>query len=532
MVATATASGRTPAGTVVTSTPGTATTPTSRVATLTLDKTAQVPVDANADGRLDAGDTVTYGFALTNTGTVTLTGVRVDDSRVAASCRTTTLAPGVGTTCTGVYVLTQADLDAGAVRNTATATGTGPDGTTATSAPDSTDTTLAARSGLSLGLTASAPVDTNGSGRVDAGDTVTYTFVVTNTGTRSVTGAAVTESLPPGVTCPTTALEPGESTTCTVAYVLTQADLDAGSVTNTATASGTDSAGAPVGAPGRSVTTPLPETAALALTLAVGTPTDANGNGVTDAGDRLPYTFTVTNTGSVTLTGTAVGDTLPGDPTCVATTLAPGASTTCTTVHVITQAEVDAGQVVDAGTATATRPTGEPVQLRHGQRHHPGRRDRDAGPGQDGRRPGGHEPRRPAQRRRHHHLLLRRHQPRDRHADRAPGDRPAAADGDRLPVDLGRPGADGDLHRSLRADPGRPRPRLRHEHGDRVGDLAHRGDRDLPVGHHDQPARGRGRAAARQDGGDADRDGRGRPDADGRGRHASRTRSRSRTPAA
>ena len=49
-----------------------------------------------------------------------------------------------------------------------------------------------------------------------------------------------------------------------------------------------------------------------------------------------------------------------------------------------------------------------------------------------------------------------------------------------LPDDLGRPGADGDLHRSLRADPGRPRPRLRHEHGDRVGDLAHRGDRDVP----------------------------------------------------
>ena len=69
-----------------------------------------------------------------------------------------------------------------------------------------------------------------------AGDTVTYSFVVTNTGNVTVTDVAVTDTFtaPAGpeltVSCPVTTLAPAASTTCTASYTVTQADVDNGSI--------------------------------------------------------------------------------------------------------------------------------------------------------------------------------------------------------------------------------------------------------------------------------------------------------------
>ncbi|MEZ5191689.1 MAG: hypothetical protein R2734_03670 [Nocardioides sp.] len=73
------------------------------------------------------------------------------------------------------YTLTQADVDAGVVANTATATGTDPNGTDVT-ATDSTSTPIPPDPSLTLDKQAGAPTGAS------AGDTIDYTFVVTNTG--------------------------------------------------------------------------------------------------------------------------------------------------------------------------------------------------------------------------------------------------------------------------------------------------------------------------------------------------------------
>ena len=88
-----------------------------------------------------AGDTVTYTLVVTNTGNVTLAGVKISDPKVTfTTCTnsvsgavpsqsgtessTTSLAPGATWTCTATHTVTQAEVDAGKVDNTATASTT------------------------------------------------------------------------------------------------------------------------------------------------------------------------------------------------------------------------------------------------------------------------------------------------------------------------------------------------------------------------------------------------------------------------
>ncbi|MBR9653620.1 DUF7507 domain-containing protein, partial [Thalassovita aquimarina] len=82
----------------------------------------------------------TYTFAISNTGNVTLSNVgvqsdtlkRADDSVISNAItsfaltpgQSTTLAPGESTEYTATYTVTQADIDAGGLRNSATVVGT------------------------------------------------------------------------------------------------------------------------------------------------------------------------------------------------------------------------------------------------------------------------------------------------------------------------------------------------------------------------------------------------------------------------
>jgi uncharacterized repeat protein (TIGR01451 family) len=90
------------------------------------------------------GQRITYHFAVTNTGNVTLTGDGVTDRNLpglsAVHCPRSTLAPGASEDCTATYVTTQADVDAGALTNTATAHGLPPGSTTPVVSPPSTAT--------------------------------------------------------------------------------------------------------------------------------------------------------------------------------------------------------------------------------------------------------------------------------------------------------------------------------------------------------------------------------------------------------
>src|SRR5205085_4790872 len=105
--------------------------------------------------------------------------------------------------CNATHVLSQGDLDAGTFTNTATAD--------ADQTPPATDTVsvpLAAPQ-LALDKTVTPPAFDR------AGQVLSYSYVVTNTGNVTLTSPVTVTDNRAVVTCPTTLLAPGQSLTCT-----------------------------------------------------------------------------------------------------------------------------------------------------------------------------------------------------------------------------------------------------------------------------------------------------------------------------
>lgn len=344
-----------------------------------------------------AGDPVEYTFVATNIGNVTLSDVEITDPLVGLSAisydwSTATaagvLAPGESVTGTATYALTQADVDAGHVDNTATAWGTPPNvkdpqdptgpGTPQEPVTDEDDAIVIVPADPAISLVKTSKL----LGDAVAGDEVEFTFVSTNTGNVTLSGVTITDPLPGlsdltfdwSTATAAGVLAPGESVTATAVYTLTQADVDRGEVENTATTVGTppnaydpedpDGPGVPQ-QPVRdddTVVTPLPPAPAIDL-VKTG---QISGKGL--AGDKVNYTFVATNTGNVTLTGVVISDPLPGLSSLsytwpgAAGVLAPGESVTATASYTLTDADVKAGQVVNTADVIGNPPNGgDPV---------------------------------------------------------------------------------------------------------------------------------------------------------------------------
>ncbi|MEV0192848.1 hypothetical protein AB0I39_30495 [Kitasatospora purpeofusca] len=365
---TAVATGTPPSGPPVTSPPSSTTVPNTPAPAVTLVKSVDPQTVSSA------GQTVAYSFVVTNTGNVTLANVSVADTAFSGAGAPPSITcppaaarvvPGASVTCTASYTVVQADIDAGSVTNTAVANGTPPTGPPVASPPS--NAVVTAPPAPALTLVKSAEPQTVGA----TGASVAYSFVVTNTGNVTLTNVSVTDTAfsgsgpAPVVTCPAGAasLAPGASVTCTAPYTVVQADIDAGSVTNTAVANGTPPTGPPVASPPSNAVVIAMPTPALTVVKSV------DAGKLTGAGQVLTYSFMVTNTGNVTLTNVSVTDTAfsGSGPAPVVTcpagaaSLAPGASVTCTAPYTVVQADIDRGTVENTAVATGTPPSGPPV---------------------------------------------------------------------------------------------------------------------------------------------------------------------------
>ena len=332
---------------------------------------------ANPSSVTHLGQGVTYFFRVTNTGNTTLNGITVSyvytspsttDTVTSVTCFQTSISPGNSATCltTTSHIVTQTDIKNGKINLTATATGVTPTGTHITSTP------------VNLSIPVSHPpalsVNTLVTGRSfppaisASGQEINYSFVVENISATvlanvALTGAFITPSTADhlgAILCPAITLTPNDSVTCTAApYVVTQTDINIGTIALSATATATNSQGVPVTPVTEETSLPTVDTPALSIT-STAAPTKVSGSG-----QKIDYSFVVKNTGNVTVTKVAVTPTFtspstadhPITATCPTTTLTPGASVTCTASYVTTQTDVNNGSIDISATAGGVDPT-------------------------------------------------------------------------------------------------------------------------------------------------------------------------------
>ena len=227
----------------------------------------------------DGGDTIVYHYIITNNGNVTITGVTPVDAgpsfgnpQVAGTgsmsgfllaSGSTTLLPGQVAEFNATYTLSTLDVyraagivvPANAVNNTAHASGTAPNASTATSPNGTATTTIAAGPLLSVSKVGLLD-DTNGTVPLQAevGETITYTYTVQNTGNVAISGIVINDTHegsllaqasfseggliegPLGTPASADAavngswdtLQPGATITFTYIHTVTQAEVDGG----------------------------------------------------------------------------------------------------------------------------------------------------------------------------------------------------------------------------------------------------------------------------------------------------------------
>lgn len=312
------------------------------------------------------GTALTYTFNVRNTGTRTLKSVSIADSIGSIGKITpakTTLAPGEETTATASYRITAADIKAGKVVNSATASGTNPSGSSVKSAESRVTTTI---TGQRTGLTLTKTVDKEsltGDG-AKAGAELAYGFKIANTGNVAIEGISISDGLA-GISKVTVSwpgaegrLDAGQTATGTASYTVSQADIDRGSVTNTAKAGGTNpTTGEVVESNESSVTTRIDRTMRLAVSKTAN-PTAIPASEA-KAGKEIVYSISVRNTGNVTTDITATDSMAEiGTVTMSKSRLAPNETATATVRHAITDAEINAGIVRNTVTVGGTTPDG------------------------------------------------------------------------------------------------------------------------------------------------------------------------------
>ncbi len=306
---------------------------------LTLSKSAS-PTAASTVGTI-----ITYTYTLRNTGNVTLTSpYAVADNKIASvncSGAVSPLAPTASTTCTASYSITNNDINNGSVVNQAVASAKFKTTTVTSNSASATVNT----SPLTLIISVSPPAATL------AGQVITYTYAVSNNTGTTVNSLSVTDDKIT-VTCQSTTIAAGGSTNCTGTYTVTQAALDTGGpIINTATATG--SIGSPVSSNTATASLVITQTPALSASVS-GSPSQPPSPPTMPAGTVVTYTYTLTNTGNVTLTSPfTVADNKTTITCADPASMPPTATKTCTGTYTVTAGDVAAGSIINTGTASA-----------------------------------------------------------------------------------------------------------------------------------------------------------------------------------
>ena len=337
-IATASFPFNTPAGTQ------TITSPSSTVVTPITEDPSFVFAKSGPSSFTTVGEVLSYTFAITNDGNVTLSSFNISDPLIPSlSCSIGSLAPGDSNNCTGTYTVTQLDVDNGVINNNASATGQSTQGTQVTETDTATSTRTPTANDRQFSVTKSANV----SSFTTVGQDISYAIDVRNTGLQTIEDITVTDILDPNLSCTISSIAPGfGSDQCTFTHRVTQDDIDAGTLTNTATAQNADFG-------------PISDTLVLNGPTRVASfeTTKIALNSYSVDGDNVTYRVSVTNTGNVRINGVSVED---RGQTCTSVgTIDPGETdNSCEFTFAVDQDDVDAGEITNTATTTGTGANG------------------------------------------------------------------------------------------------------------------------------------------------------------------------------
>jgi uncharacterized repeat protein (TIGR01451 family) len=273
------------------------------------------------------------------------------------------------------YAVTQADLDAGSVLNSASGSGQTPDpGDPSNPDPNKPPVTPEKPGEVEVPATQTPGITvTKSSDKTKftaVGEAIRYEVVITNTGNVTLEDVVVTDSLTTltdALRTETKAadgkLEVDETWTYVYTYIVTRADMEAGYVKNVAKATSPDLPDDPGNPVEDEVVVHKP-----AYTVVK----EAAEDRFRSAGDILNYTVTVTNTGQVIVEDLIISDTLVSfsDMTLVESVesnghLDVGEVWKLTYSYAVTEADVAAGMILNRVSATDPDDPDNPQESEH-----------------------------------------------------------------------------------------------------------------------------------------------------------------------
>ena len=311
------------------------------------------------------GETITYQITVKNDGNLTIKDIEVTDELTGnigdKAWKIDSLSPDESKVFTAEYKVTEADILKGEVHNEATAKGKNPDPEKPEVPVDpgtKDEPTVKAEPSLFVDKEANQKA-----GGYALGEEISYTIRVLNNGNVTISNITVTDEMTGlNETIPTLAV--GEEKTFTTTHKVTEADILKGKILNVATAKGTDPKGNPVEKDDTKEIDTEPKNAHVTLEKET-TSTPADGKAYV-IGEKITYQITVTNDGNLTAANLVVTDELTGNSGENAwkiESLAPGESKVFTAEYTVTEADAQAGKVVNTAAASGTSPDPEKPEL-------------------------------------------------------------------------------------------------------------------------------------------------------------------------
>ena len=332
------------------------------------------------------GDNITYTVVVQNTGNVTLNTITLQDTLVSDLSTITPVQSEAAEealhnnnvldvnekwTYQYTYTVTQDDVNAGKLQNTATVVCKDPDGNDLPPESDTYGVPSDFRPAFTVEKTANQVV-------AQLDDEIIYTVTIKNTGNVTLKDIDVTDTFVSDFTEAEVTksqdeddfLNVNEIWTYTYKHRVTQADVDNGKVRNVVTVGAKDPDNNPLQPKGKVVHVPIQQNASLSIDKSSSKPEDSTE---LNLGESITYTIVIKNTGNVTLKDIVVTDTLAADLATATLEksindddlLDVGEIWTYVYTHEVTQADMDRGEILNTATVTGKDPLDKPVPPQH-----------------------------------------------------------------------------------------------------------------------------------------------------------------------